>query len=88
MIPFVGAGRIGVSMLRTLYKGKKKIGKMTKMTADYAAKKGHPGIAKGLYGASQKAHKGSRATGKWIKKNPKVSSAITGAVIWDILDND
>ena len=24
MIPFVAAGRIGVSMLRTLYKGKKK----------------------------------------------------------------
>ena len=88
MIPFVAAGRIGVSMLRTLYKGKKKIGKVTKMTADYAAKKGQPGIAKGLYGASQKAHKGSRATGKWIKKNPKVSSAITGAVAWDILDND
>ena len=29
MIPFVAAGRVGVSMLRTLYKGKKKIGKMT-----------------------------------------------------------
>ena len=88
MIPFVAAGRIGVSMLRTLYKGKKKLGKVTKITAEYAAKKGQPGIAKGLYGASDKAHKGSRATGKWIKKNPKVSSAITGAVIWDILDND
>ena len=88
MIPFVAAGRIGVSMLRTLYKGKKKIGKVTKMTADYAAKKGQPGIAKGLYGAQKKAHIGSKATGKWIKRNPKVSSAITGAVIWDIFDND
>jgi len=88
MIPFVAAGRVGVSMLRTLYKGKKKIGKMTEGAAKYATKKGHPGIAKGLYGAQDKAHKGTKATGKWIKKNPKVSSAITGAVIWDILDND
>ena len=88
MIPFVAAGRVGVSMLRTLYKGKKKIGKMTEGAAKYAAKKGHPGIAKGLYGAQKKAHLGSKATGKWIKQNPKTSSAITGAVLWDILDND
>ena len=61
---------------------------MTESAAKYASQKGHPNIAKGLYGAQDKAHKGTKATGKWIKKNPKVSSAITGAVIWDILDND
>ena len=88
MIPFVAAGRVGVSMLKTLYTGKKKLGKMPSGAAKYASQKGYPGVAKGLYGAQDKAHKGSKATGKWIKKNPKVSSAITGAVIWDILDND
>ena len=87
MIP-TKAFPVAISILKTLYKGKRKIGKMTGAAGDYAAKKGHTNLAKGLYGASDKAHKGSRATGKWIKKNPKVSSAITGAVIWDILDND
>jgi hypothetical protein len=73
MIP-TKAFPVAISILKTLYKGKRKIGKMTGAAADYAAKKGHTTIAKGLYGTRQKAHKFSRGTGKYMKRNPKEAS--------------
>ena len=88
MIPFVGAGRVGVSMLRYLYKGKKKLGKFAKKTAEYTAKKGHTKVSQAITGASQKGHIYSKKFGKTIKKYPKTSAAVSGAVLWDVLDRD
>ena len=88
MIPFVAAGRVGVSMLRYLYKGKKKLGKFAKKSADLAAKKGHTKVSQAITGASQKGHIYSKKFGKTLKKYPKTSAAVTGAVLWDILDKD
>jgi len=69
---------VAISMLKTLYKGKRKIGKMTGAAGDFAAKKGHTNIAKAIYGTRQKAHKLSRGTGKYMKKNPKEASYAAG----------
>ena len=88
MIPFVAAGRVGVSMLRHLYKGKKKLGKVAKVAASRAGKHGFTKTSKAITGVSKKAHVYSRQAGKLIKKHPKASSAIGGAVLWDILDRD
>ena len=65
---------VAISMLKTLYKGKRKIGKMAGAAGDLAAKKGHTNVAKAIYGTRQKAHKLSRGTGKYMKKNPKEAS--------------
>ena len=88
MIPFVAAGRIGVSMLKYLYKGKAKLGKAAKKSAEYAAQKGHAKTSQFITGVSQKGHTYSKKFGKTIKKYPKTSAAVTGAVGWDILDRD
>ena len=40
MIPVVAAGTMGLRILKTLYKGKKKIGAASKMAADKAGKAG------------------------------------------------
>ena len=88
MIPFVAAGRVGVSMLRYLYKGKKKLGKLSQTLSAKAGKAGFAKTSQGITGASQKGHIYSRKFGKTIKKYPKTSAAVTGAVAWDILDRD
>ena len=88
MIPFVAAGRVGVSMLRYLYKGKKKLGKFAKKSAEYAGKKGHTKTSQFITGVSQKGHTYSKKFGKTVKKYPKTSAAVTGAVLWDVLDRD
>ena len=69
MIP-AGAFPVGISILKTLYKGKKKLGK----AASFAAKKGYAKTSKFVTGVSQKAHKFSRASGKYMKRNPKEAS--------------
>ena len=74
MIPAVAAGSVGLRILKTLYKGKKKIGSATKMAADKAGKAGFTGTSKAITGASKKLHSGSRQVGKFIKKKPKASS--------------
>ena len=88
MIPFIAAGRVGVSMLRYLYKGKAKLGKAAKKSAEYAAKKGHTKTSQAISGVSKKGAEYSKSLGKTIKKYPKTSAAVTGAVLWDILDKD
>ena len=88
MIPFVAAGRVGVSMLRYLYKGKAKLGKAAKKSAEYTAQKGHAKTSQFITGVSQKGHTYSKKFGKTIKKYPKTAAALGGAVLWDILDND
>ena len=88
MIPFVAAGRIGVSMLKYLYKGKAKLGKAAKKSAEYAGKKGHAKTSQFITGVSKKGAEYSKAFGKTVKKYPKTSAAVTGAVAWDILDRD
>ena len=87
MIPVAAAGTVGLRILKTLYKGKKWLGKGSKKAAAFAGKH-HAGTSKFITGTSQKAHKGSRWIGKKIKKHPKSSAAIGGAVGWDLIDSD
>jgi hypothetical protein len=87
MIPVAAAGTVGLRILRTLYKGKKWLGKGSKKAAAFAGKH-HAGTSKFITGTSQKAHKSSRWIGKKIKKYPKSSAAIGGAVGWDLIDRD
>ena len=86
-IPFA-AGGAAMKILRMLYKGKKKIGKGSGMAADFAAKKNLPRVSKAITGTSQKTQQGYMATKKLAKKYPKSAAAITGAVGFDLLDND
>jgi|TARA_Y100000310_G_C20117721_1_gene550041 hypothetical protein len=87
MIPIAAAGTVGLRILRTLYKGKKWIGRGSKKASEFAAKH-HPPTSKAITGASQKVHKGTKYVARKIKKYPKSSAAIGGAIGWDILDND
>ena len=88
MIPFIAAGRVGVSMLRYLYKGKKKLGKLSQAASAKAGKAGFAKTSQAITGVSKKGAEYSKKTGKLIKKYPKTSAAVTGAVAWDILDKD
>ena len=87
MIPIAAAGTVGLRILRTLYKGKKWIGKGSKKAADFAGKH-HPPTSKAITGASQKVHKGTKYVARKIKKYPLTASALGGAAAWDIVDND
>ena len=87
MIPVAAAGSVGLRILKTLYKGKKKIGSATKMAADKAGKAGFTGTSKAITGASKKIHSGSRKVGKFIKKNPKTSSFAGGVATISFLDD-
>ena len=87
MIPLAAAGSVGLRILKTLYKGKKKIGAASKMAADKAGKAGFTGTSKAITGASKKVHSGSRMVGKTIKKYPKSSSAVAGASLMAFLDD-
>ena len=87
MIPIAAAGTVGLRILKTLYKGKAKIGKGSKKLSSFAAKH-HAGTSKFITGTSQKVHKGTKWAGQKIKKYPKTASAIGGAAAWDFLDND
>ena len=88
MIPFVAAGRVGVSMLRYLYKGKKKLGKLSQTLSAKAGKAGFAKTSQAISGVSKKGAEYSKKFGKTVKKYPKTSAAVTGAVGWDILDRD
>jgi hypothetical protein len=88
MIPFVAAGRVGVSMLKYLYKGKKKLGKGMEWGAKKAEQAKWTKTSQAISGVSKKGHEYSRKFGKTVKKYPKTSAAVTGAVAWDILDKD
>ena len=89
MIPAaLKAGSVGLRILRTLYGAKAKIGKTTKAASNLAAKKGLTNTSKFITGASQKTHKGTKLAKKYIKKYPKSSAAVGGAIGWDMLDND
>ena len=78
MIPVAAAGSVGLRILKTLYKGKKWIGKGSKKAAEFAGKH-HAGTSKFITGTTQKVHKGTKFVGKKIKKYPKTASAIGGA---------
>ena len=87
MIPVAAAGSVGLRILKTLYKGKKWIGRGSKKTAEFAGKH-HAGTSKFITGTTQKVHQGTRWAGKKIKKYPKSSAAFGGAVGWDLIDRD
>ena len=88
MIPVAAAGSVGLRILKTLYKGKAKIGKGSKTLAAKAGKAGFARTSQVITGTSQKVHKGTRWAGKTIKKHPKKSAAFAGAVGWDLIDRD
>ena len=68
MIPFIPAGAsVGLRILKTLYKGKRKIGKASAIVADKAGKSGFTGTSKAITGASKKIHSGSKIVGKNMK---------------------
>ena len=87
MIPVAAAGTIGLRILKTLYKGKKWIGRGYKKASEFAAKH-HPGTSKFITGTSHKAHKGTKYVARKIKKHPITSAALCCAVALDIVDND
>jgi hypothetical protein len=86
-IPYA-AGGAAMKILKLLYKGKKKIGKGSSMAADLASKKGFTKTSTAITGASQKVHKGTMKAKELAKKYPKSAAALTGAVGYDIFDND
>ena len=89
MIPAgLKAGSMALRFLRTLYKAKAKVGKTSKAAASFAGKKGFTKSSQFITGASQKTHKGTKLAKRYIKKYPKSSAAIGGAIGWDILDRD
>ena len=89
MIPAgLKAGSMALRFLRTLYGAKAKVGKASKAAASFAGKKGFTKSSQFITGASQKTHKGTKLAKRYIKKYPKSSAAIGGAIGWDILDND
>tara|TARA_R110002126_G_scaffold15065_1_gene62136 strand:+ start:69 stop:335 length:267 start_codon:yes stop_codon:yes gene_type:complete len=88
MIPFIPAGAsVGLRILKTLYKGKRKIGKASAIVADKAGKSGFTGTSKAITGASKKIHSGSKIVGKNIKKYPKSASFLGGAATVSFLDD-
>ena len=86
-IPFA-AGGAAMKMLRMLYKAKKKIGKGSAIAADKAGKAGFTNTSKIISGTSQKVHSGTMKAKKLAKKYPKSTAAITGAIGYDIFDDD
>ena len=89
MIPAgLKAGSMALRFLRTLYGAKAKVGKASKAAASFAGKKGFTKSSQFITGASQKTHKGTKLAKRYIKKNPKSSAAVGGAIGWDMLDND
>ena len=88
MIPFIPAGAsVGLRILKTLYKGKRKIGKASAIVADKAGKAGFTGTSKAITGASKKIHSGSKIVGTTIKKYPKGSSFAGGVAAVSFLDD-
>lgn len=86
-IPFM-AGSAGMKFLRMLYQGKAKMGKGTKMAADYTGKRGFTKTSKVISGVGQKSQQGYIKSKKLIKKYPKTASAVGGAVAFDMFDDD
>ena len=86
-LPFM-AGSAGMKFLRMLYKGKAKLGTGTKMAADVAGKKGFTKTSQFISGTGKKSQKGYIATKKLVKKYPKSAAAVSGAVAFDIFDDD
>jgi len=81
------AGSVGLRILKTLYKAKRKVGKSTKVVAKTVGQAGFTGTSKAITGASKKIHSGSRQVGKFVKKNPKLSSFAGGAATISFLDD-
>jgi|TARA_B100001939_G_scaffold237766_1_gene205204 hypothetical protein len=89
MIPIgLKAGSMGLKILRQLYGAKVKVGKATKKVADYAGKEGFTKTSKTISGVAKKTHEGTKIAKKYAKKYPKSAAAISGAVAFDIFDDD
>ena len=74
-------GETAKKFLKTLYKGKRKLGKQVEKGAAFAGKEGYTKTSKFISGTRKKVHKGSRLFGQTIKENPKLSSFIAGGYV-------
>ena len=89
MIPAgIKAGTAAFKILRGLYRGKKAVRSGTKSASKFFASKKMPGTAKFAESVGKQTTKATRYATKTVKDNPKTSSFIGGAMIWDILDSD
>ena len=89
MIPGgIKAGSAAFNILRGLYRGKKAVRSGSKSASKFFASKKMPRTAKFAESVGKQATAGTRYATKTIKNNPKTSSFIGGAMIWDILDSD
>ena len=99
MIPAgIKAGSMAFNILRTLYKGKKMIRTGTKASSKFLASKNMGTSAKIAEGVgkkvtsgvrtTQKTHSGTMKAKKLAKKYPKSAAGITGAIGYDIFDDD
>ena len=81
-------GQAAKKMLKTLYLGKRNLGKQVEKAASFAGKEGYTKTSKFISGTRKKAHKGSRLFGQTVKENPKLSSFIAGGYISKKLNED
>jgi len=89
MIPAgLKAGSAGIKMLRTLYKGKVKLKKGTKKAADYLGIKGHAKTSSFVSGVGKKSQAGYRKAKSLAREYPKSAAALTGAIAWDMFDDE
>ena len=86
-IPYM-AGSAGMKMLRTLYKGKVKLKKGTKKAADYLGKQGHAKTSSFVSGVGKKSQAGYRKAKSLAREYPKSAAALTGAIAFDMFDDD
>ena len=81
-------GEAAKKFLKTLYKGKRKVGKAVEEGATFAGKKGYTKTSKFISGTRKKAHQASRFTGQAIRENPKIASFGAGAYTYKFTKDD
>ena len=81
-------GQAAKKMLKTLYLGKRKLGKQVEKAASFAGKEGYTKTSKFISGTRKKAHQGSRLFGQAIKENPKLASFVGGMGTYKFLNDD
>lgn len=84
----IALGKVGQEFVKKLYQGKTFAGKKTKETVKYLTNKDMPKAARAVDIAGTKVNKGIKFADKKIREYPKTASAIGGAVLFDMFDDD
>jgi len=82
------AGKLGTEFLKKLYQGKSFIGKKSKEAVTTLGNKGYKKTARVFDATMTKGNKAINYSAATAKKYPKSASAVGGAMLWDLLDND